>query len=77
MPDRHLEKPLSLRLGAERQRLEDYARDTGQPVRRVIADAVRAWLDGHASPLQDAAEAQAANREITAGLKAETTEETR
>lgn len=46
--DRHREKPLSLRLGAERQRLEDYARDTGQPVRRVIADAVRAWLDKHA-----------------------------
>ena len=43
--DRHREKPLSLRLGAERQRLEDYARDTGQPVRRVIADAVKAWLD--------------------------------
>jgi predicted DNA-binding protein len=45
MPDRHREKPLSLRLGAERQRLEDFARDTGQPVRRVIADAVKAWLD--------------------------------
>ena len=43
--DRHREKPLSLRLGAERQRLEDYARDTDQPVRRVIADAVKAWLD--------------------------------
>jgi len=43
--DRHREKPLSLRLGAERQRLEDYARTTGQPVRRVIADAVKAWLD--------------------------------
>lgn len=47
MPDRHQEKPLSLRLGAERQRLEDYARDHGQPVRRVIADAVKAWLDQH------------------------------
>jgi predicted GIY-YIG superfamily endonuclease len=44
-PDRHREKPLSLRLGAERQRLDDYARATGQPVRRVIADAVKAWLD--------------------------------
>lgn len=43
--DRHREKPLSLRLGAERQRLEDYARDTGQAVRRVVADAVRAYLD--------------------------------
>jgi hypothetical protein len=46
--DRHREKPLSLRLGAERQRLEDFGRDTGQPVRRVIIDAVRAWLDTHA-----------------------------
>jgi hypothetical protein len=45
MPDRHREKPLSLRLGAQRQRLEKFARDTGQPVRRVIADAVKAWLD--------------------------------
>lgn len=48
MTDRHREKPLSLRLGAERQRLEDFARDTRQPVRRVITDAVRAWLDKHA-----------------------------
>lgn len=48
MPDRHREKPLSLRLGTERQRLEDYAREHGQPVRRVIADAVKAWLDKHA-----------------------------
>jgi hypothetical protein len=47
-PDRHREKPLSVRLGAERQRLEDFARATGQPVRRVIADAVKAWLDKHA-----------------------------
>jgi len=49
MPDRHREKPLSLRLGAERQRLENYARATGQPVRRVITDAVKAFLDKHAS----------------------------
>jgi hypothetical protein len=47
--DRHREKPLSLRLGADRQRLEDYARDHGQPVRRVIADAVKAFLDKNAS----------------------------
>lgn len=45
MPDRHLEKPLSLRLGAERQRLEDYARDHDQPIRSVIKDAVKALLD--------------------------------
>jgi hypothetical protein len=47
MPDRHREKPLSLRLGPDRQRLEDYARDHGQPVRRVVTDAVKAWLDEH------------------------------
>ena len=47
--DRHREKPLSLRLGAERQRLEHFARTTGQPVRRVIADAVKAWLDQHSA----------------------------
>jgi hypothetical protein len=54
MTDRHREKPLSLRLGTERQRLEDYARDTGQPVRRVIADAVKAWLDQHSVAGTDA-----------------------
>jgi hypothetical protein len=53
MPDRHREKPLSVRLGPERQRLEHFARTAGQPVRRVISDAVKAWLDQHAarSPL--------------------------
>ena len=51
MPDSHREKPLILRLGAERQRLEDYARDTGQPVRRVITRAVKDWLDRHSAPL--------------------------
>jgi predicted transcriptional regulator len=49
--DRHREKPLSLRLGPDRARLEDFARDTRQPVRRVITDAVRAWLDRHTKPL--------------------------
>lgn len=43
--DRHAEKPLSLRLGAERQRLEEYARRHGLRVRRVILDAVREKLD--------------------------------
>jgi predicted transcriptional regulator len=43
--DRHREKPLSLRLGDQRPRLEHFARATGQPVRRVISDAVKAWLD--------------------------------
>ena len=46
--DRHREKPLSLRLGTDRQRTEDYAAAAGLPVRRVILDAVRAWLDRHA-----------------------------
>ena len=45
--DRHREKPLSLRLGDQRERLEHFARRRGQPVRRVIADAVRHWLDEH------------------------------
>jgi hypothetical protein len=45
----HREKPLSLRLPEDlRQRLEDFARATGQPVRKIIGDAVRAWLDRHA-----------------------------
>jgi len=43
--DRHREKPLSLRLGAERQRLERFARSANKPVRAVISDAVKAWLD--------------------------------
>jgi hypothetical protein len=50
--DRHREKPLSLRLGDQRQRLEDFARDTHQPLRRIIADAVRHWLDKHATPAE-------------------------
>ena len=49
MPDRHTEKPLSIRLGADRQRLEDFAEQADQPVRRVITDAIRAWLDKHAA----------------------------
>jgi hypothetical protein len=44
--DRHREKPLSLRFGeAERRRLEDYAAAVGLPVRRVVLDGVKAWLD--------------------------------
>lgn len=50
--DRHREKPISLRLGPDRQRLEEYARATGQPVRRVIIDAVRARLDEDGSRRQ-------------------------
>lgn len=46
MPDRHKSTPLSLRLPeAERERLEAYAREHGQPVRRVITEAVRRFLD--------------------------------
>ena len=43
--DRHREKPLSLRLGDMRPRLEHFAHENGRPVRGVILDAVRAWLD--------------------------------
>lgn len=46
MPSQHKRNPLTLRLPeGERQRLEAYAERTGQPVGRVIADAVRALLD--------------------------------
>lgn len=45
MPDRHAEKPLSLRLGLLRARVEEYAKRHGLPVRRVIVDAVREKLD--------------------------------
>ena len=45
MPDRHTEKPLSLRLGTERQRVEEAADRHGVPVRRWILDAIRERLD--------------------------------
>lgn len=45
MADRHMEKPLSLRLGAERQRVEAAAERAGLPVRRWLLDAVREKLD--------------------------------
>lgn len=45
MPDRHAEKPLSLRLGAERSRVEEAAERAGVPVRRWLMDAVREKLD--------------------------------
>jgi hypothetical protein len=51
--DRHREKPLSLRLGPDRQRLESLARDTGQPVRRIAAEAIREYLDKHAAETGD------------------------
>lgn len=58
MPGQHKTTPLSIRLpDAERQRLYDYAERTGQPVRRVIIDAVREKLDreaGCASRTEDA-----------------------
>lgn len=44
MPDRHKHPPLSLRLPeAEREWLYAYARRTGQPVRRLLLQALRAW----------------------------------
>lgn len=48
MPDRHREKPLSLRLGPDRPRLETFARDAGKPVRRIATEAIREYLDKHA-----------------------------
>lgn len=44
-PDRHTEKPLSLRLGVERSRVEAAARQAGIPVRRWLLDAIREKLD--------------------------------
>lgn len=44
MPDRHLEKPLSLRLGAERQRVKEAADREGVPVRQWILTAIREKL---------------------------------
>ena len=46
--DRHRETPVAVRFSEDRQRLEDFARDEGKPVHRVVRDAVRAWLDKHA-----------------------------
>ena len=44
--DRHRHGPITYRPAPDvRERLEHFARTTGQPVRRVIADAVKAWLD--------------------------------
>lgn len=43
--DRHTETPLSLRLGAERDRTAAAAERLGVPVRRFILDAVREKLD--------------------------------
>lgn len=43
--DRHLEKPLSLRLGSLRQQVEEAAAELDVPVRRFILDAVREKLE--------------------------------
>lgn len=43
--DRHAETPLTVRFSEDRQRLEDYAAATGTPIRRVVRDAVKHWLD--------------------------------
>jgi hypothetical protein len=45
--DRHTENPLTVRFSEDRERLEDYAAATGIPIRRVVRDAVRHWLDKH------------------------------
>ena len=67
--DRHRETPVAVRFSEDRQRLEDFAREHGKAVHRVIRDAVRAWLDKHASPLRDASEAGTANRAISTALE--------
>jgi hypothetical protein len=42
--DRHKAKPLSIRLPEpERLWLAEHARQTGQPVRRIILDAIAAY----------------------------------
>ena len=65
--DRHREMPLSIRFSHPlRADLQDAARLLRMPVHRIIRQAVKELLD--------ASEAGTANREITEGLKAETTE---
>lgn len=49
--DRHLEKPLSLRLGAERQPVEDAAAREGIPVRQWILAAIREKLAREREPV--------------------------
>ena len=51
LPDRHAEKPLSLRMGAERLRVEDAAKREGIPVRQWILAAIREKLARDAQPL--------------------------
>jgi predicted transcriptional regulator len=63
MPSQHKTTPLSIRLpDAERQRLYDYAERTGQPVRRVIIDAVREKLDREGGGAERADQAQSAHK---------------
>jgi len=51
--DRHAVKPINWRPSeADDKRLRDYADTAGIPLRRIIADAVRHWLDRHA-PKED------------------------
>ena len=50
MPDRHKEKPLSLRLGTERQRVEEAAATAGKRVRAWLLEAVREKLDRESGP---------------------------
>jgi hypothetical protein len=44
MPDRHAEKPLSLRLGADRQAVEAAAEAAGMPLRAWLQAAAREKL---------------------------------
>jgi hypothetical protein len=49
MPDRHREKPLSLRLGPDRQPVEEAAAAEGMPVRKWILAAIRERLERQAA----------------------------
>lgn len=48
--DRHREKPLSLRLGPERQPVEEAAERDGVPVRQWILAAIREKLTREPTP---------------------------
>jgi len=44
MPDRHKRHPITLRLPeGDRAWLEEHARETGRPVRAILADALAAY----------------------------------
>jgi hypothetical protein len=54
--DRHRETPVAVRFGEDRHELEDYARENGMAVHRVVRKAVRALLDMHRSRCEGSTE---------------------